>query len=112
MDQQQLDSFEKTLLELKEELRELSDINNEAGETVTLDQAKVGRLSRMDAMQAQQIAKETARRRLIQLQKIDAALRRLDAGEYGYCLVCGEDIEIGRLQFDPASTRCVGCVDA
>ena len=112
MDQQQLDSFEKTLLELKEELRELSDINNEAGETVTLDQAKVGRLSRMDAMQAQQIAKETARRRSIQLQKIDAALRRLDAGEYGYCLVCGEDIEIGRLQFDPASTRCVGCVDA
>ena len=112
MDQQQFDSFEKTLLALKEELRELSDINNEAGETVTLDQAKVGRLSRMDAMQAQQITKETARRRVIQLQKIDAALRRLDAGEYGYCLVCGEDIEIGRLQFDPASTRCVGCVDA
>ena len=112
MDQQQLDSFKKTLLALREELRELSDINSEAGETVTLDQAKVGRLSRMDAMQAQQIAKEAARRRVIQLQKIDAALRRLDAGEYGYCLACGEDIEIGRLQFDPASTRCVGCVDA
>jgi DnaK suppressor protein len=52
-----------------------------------------------------------ARRRKIQLQKIDSALRRIDAGEYGYCLVCDEDIAVARLEFNPAATRCIKCVD-
>lgn len=111
MKQDQLDAFRQRLLSLRGELEQLSSANREAAGTVALDQSKVGRLSRMDAMQAQQMAQETARRRQIQLQKIDSALRRLDAGDYGYCFVCGEEIGQARLNFDPASTRCMGCME-
>ena len=51
---------------------------------VELDQASVGRLSRMDAMQQQAMALATERRRTSALARIDAALSRLEAREYGW----------------------------
>ncbi len=112
MEKAQLDGFRQALLALKADIEKLNNANQEATGTVALDQSKVGRLSRMDAMQAQQMAQETVRRRQLQLQKIDSALRRLDAGDYGYCFICGEGIAQDRLRIDPASTRCINCVDS
>jgi len=111
MQQTQLDIFRQALISLRDEIEQLRKANKEATGTVVLDQSTVGRLSRMDALQAQQMAQETARRRQIQLQKIDSALRRMDAREYGYCLVCDEEIAIARLEFDPANTRCINCMN-
>jgi DnaK suppressor protein len=111
MDQDQLDAFRQALISLREEIEQLKNSSKEATGTVTLDQSKVGRLSRMDALQAQQMAQETARRRQLQLQKIGSALNRVEAGDYGYCFMCGEEIGEARLNFDPASTRCIGCMD-
>jgi DnaK suppressor protein len=114
MEQKQLDASRQALVTLKDEIETLNADSKEASGTVTLDQSAVGRLSRMDALQAQQMAKETERRRLTQLQKIDSALQRLDAGDsgkYGSCFICGEDIDIARLKIDPASTRCMNCMD-
>ena len=65
----------------------------------------------MDAMQAQQMAQETGRRRQQQVTKIDAALHRIESGDYGYCYVCGEEIDIRRLAVDPTITRCIKCVE-
>ena len=76
---------------------------------VTLDQQSVGRLSRMDALQRQAMAQATGRRREVQRQRIMAALARIDEGEYGYCVDCGEEIAAGRLEFDPAIPNCVSC---
>jgi DnaK suppressor protein len=76
---------------------------------VQLDQASVGRLSRMDAMQVQAMAQETERRRHIDLKRMETALARLKAGDYGFCLLCDDDIPIKRLEFDPAVTTCVDC---
>ena len=76
---------------------------------VELDQQSVGRLSRMDAMQVQAMAKEAERRRLAEIQRIEAALVRLDQGEYGYCVTCGDDIDPKRLAFDPAIPTCIAC---
>ncbi len=104
------DQTKARLLQLKAELEDLAEASREAHQPVQLDQASVGRLSRMDAMQGQQMAKETARRRQEQLSRIDGALRRLEGGEYGKCFVCGEDIEARRLEADPTATRCVGCM--
>ena len=111
MEQTQLDYFRDALISLREEIEQLNKASSGAADTVTLDQSKVGRLSRMDALQAQQMAQETARRRQNQLQKIDSALRRIEAGEYGNCLICGDAIDPARLEFDPACTRCTGCMD-
>jgi DnaK suppressor protein len=39
--------------------------------------------------------------------KIDAALRRIDEGEYGYCEVSGEPISLARLEARPIATMTV-----
>ena len=62
MNENELEHAKEELLRLKSELEELKETFMETGEPVELDQAKVGRLSRMDAMQEQQMALETARR--------------------------------------------------
>lgn len=79
-------------------------------QTVTLDQQAVGRLSRMDALQNQAMAQAQARRRAAERQRIHAALARIDAGEYGYCLDCGDEIASGRLAADPAIALCAPCM--
>jgi DnaK suppressor protein len=63
----------------------------------------------MDAMQSQAIALEGKRRREIQLKRIEAALERIEEGEYGYCASCDEEINGRRLQVDPANPFCVQC---
>ena len=111
MEQEQLDTFRQTLISLRDDIEQLNNDSKEAAATVTLDQSKVGRLSRIDALRAQQMAQEMARRRQIHLQQIDSALRRMDSREYGYCLICDEEIAVARLEFDPAATRCIKCMD-
>ena len=80
--------------------------------TVELDQSRVGRLSRMDALQGQAMSREAGRRRHEELARIGAALIRVEEGEYGYCLRCGEEIAAGRLEVDPAATLCIQCASA
>jgi len=107
----ELEQTRQKLIALQSELQELELNSGDAGGTVVLDQSKVGRLSRMDALQAQQMALEAGRRRQLQLQKIEGALRRPDTDEYGYCFICHEEIDDRRLAVDPTSTRCMACVE-
>ena len=44
-----------------------------------------------------------------QLGRIDAALDRVAAGTYGYCLTCGDPIAQARLAARPAATTCIRC---
>ncbi len=97
------------LLALRAELEEIGESGAEASAVVELDQAKVGRLSRMDAMQAQAMAQASAERREQTLRRIEAALQRLDDDEFGYCLECGDSINPQRLAFDPAVELCIDC---
>ena len=46
------------------------------------------------------------------LNKIDAALRRLDDGTYGNCFECGEEITEARLRALPFAVRCKDCEEA
>ena len=96
-----------TLLTKKQELADLLHHSADDAAPVELDQTQQGRLSRMDALQQQAMAAETQRRRQRDMQLIDAALKRLDEGEYGYCVNCGEAIEPERLALDPATPFCI-----
>lgn len=109
MNAAETEQFRQKLLLLKQELQEREETSRDAAKPVELDQASVGRLSRMDAMQAQQMAQETERRRQHQLMKVEGALRRIESGEYGCCFVCGKEIDIRRLSLDPTNTRCMKC---
>ena len=100
------------LTTLLEELQVVEQTAADAASTVELDQTRVGRLSRMDALQAQAMSVETNRRRVQQVQRIKAALLRLDRGDYGYCVDCDEAIDRKRLAFDPATLLCIACAKA
>ncbi len=97
------------LLKLRKELESAAAIGDESAAVVELDQSKVGRLSRMDAMQAQAMAKASGQRREAMLRDIEAALKRINDGEYGLCVDCDEPINPKRLEFDPTAIRCIEC---
>lgn len=99
----------KVLLERKAELLAVSADGEGAADIVELDQSKVGRLSRMDAMRAQAMAQSADQRRDATLRKIEVALRRVEAGDFGNCKHCDESINPKRLQFDPTITLCIDC---
>jgi DnaK suppressor protein len=63
----------------------------------------------MDAMQGQAMARASEQRRVTEIARIDAALKRVGDGSFGECLGCGDDIEEKRLAVDPAATLCIDC---
>lgn len=102
----------KTLLKAKQsELTAESEHSKDDREPVELDQSRVGRLSRMDAMQVQAMSNAVDQRRFSHLKRIESALIRMDEGEYGYCLECGEEIALARLELDPATPKCANCAN-
>lgn len=89
---------------------EASEVTQEKiTEKVELDQTRVGRLSRMDAMQAEAMDHAVKARRQHQQQRLKDALQRLDDDEFGYCTTCGELIAEARLELDPTLPTCVSC---
>lgn len=109
MTPEQLEHLRQLLETQREELLASKEAAKDSAKPVTLDQTSVGRLSRMDAMQGQAMAIEAQRRREIQLQRIHAALLRIQSGDYGLCAACEEEIAIRRLESDPAATLCIAC---
>lgn len=103
------EALKARLMEQREALLDVADSARDAAKTVELDQARVGRVSRMDAMQAQEMAKESDRRRLLALRRIDSALKRIEDGEYGNCSACDEVISAKRLEVDPGALLCIDC---
>ena len=101
--------IKKTLLALRADLENLRQAAQGDQKPVALDQQSVGRLSRMDSLQVQAMAQADDVRRVQELRKVDAALTRLDADEYGDCVGCGDEIAPARLDKDPATPFCVKC---
>ena len=104
-----IDALKKQLFERRDELERLILAHRVDTKPVVLDQTTVGRLSRMDELQRQAMSMETERRRKDEVCRIDASIVRVEQGEYGYCVTCGEKIEKKRIELDPAIPTCVGC---
>ena len=83
----------------------------QSAQPVELDQARQGRLSRIDAIQQQAMSQDRVHRLQLELKRIDAALQRLDTDDYGYCIKCGDGIEWQRLKSNPAVLKCQDCID-
>ena len=101
--------WREKLTTLQQELLALEQAARAHRGTVELDQQKVGRLSRMDALQARAMEDAIAARRKQALLRINGAFERLDEDAFGYCLECGEDVAERRLEFDPTSLYCIEC---
>ncbi|EJO5753571.1 TraR/DksA C4-type zinc finger protein [Salmonella enterica] len=96
---------------LTQRLAELDALEEQASRhaNVELDQNKVGRLSRMDALQQQAMQDEILARAKNERLNILRALLRIERGHFGECRECEEPIEEGRLTFDPTLQTCVRC---
>lgn len=101
------DELERQLAKLEKSMA----VTDKALETVALDQGAVGRLSRMDSLQSQALAKGLRERESARLGLIQEALRRLDSGTYGVCIVCGGAVAAERLFVFPESGTCARCGD-
>ena len=95
------------LVELRADVRaaelERRDRGNAIGGEVAdrKDEAMRGQLSALSGQQEERDRQE--------LGQVEAALRRLDAGNYGDCSSCGEPVPLDRLMVQPAAERCAAC---
>ena len=96
--------LEESLLEIEQYLEK----TEESAEAVSPDKG-LGRLSRMEAMQDQQLMLEARRRKKMQKVAVQSALQRIDNGQFGTCIFCGNLIPEERLDVAPESSSCVNC---
>jgi len=83
--------------------------SDDSTKPVTLDQQSVGRVSRIDAIQQQQMASANRGHTVALLKQVDAALKRIKSDGFGLCLVCDEPIALLRLQAQPHTANCIIC---
>ncbi len=110
--QEQLDELRGDLLALKVSLRQDLDASVNSSKPVALDQNSVGRVSRIDAIQHQQMAAASRQAQTHRVTMTDQALGRFEAEIYGFCLRCEEPIGYRRLKARPESAQCVRCANA
>jgi DnaK suppressor protein len=107
-----IEYFRNLLTAKQSDLEAQLNIADVAAKPVTLDQQSVGRVSRIDAIQQQQMALANRQQASALRQHIESALRRIDDGSYGDCLHCGEAIGDARLQAQPWASLCIDCQSA
>lgn len=93
-----------------EELRAQLELLKTSAAPVSLD-LSIGRLSRVDALQQQQMATASRHRVEVELRQVGAALRKIQGPTYGECGLCGGDIGRRRLLARPATPYCRYCED-
>ena len=96
--------LEESLVEIEQYLQK----TEESAEAVSPDKG-LGRLSRMEAMQDQQLILEARRRKKMQKIAVQAALQRIENGQFGTCVFCGNAIALDLLEVSPESSSCVNC---
>ncbi|PKO26465.1 MAG: molecular chaperone DnaK [Betaproteobacteria bacterium HGW-Betaproteobacteria-9] len=105
----EIEQFRARLLTEQRETVEAIQQAQRSAAPVELDQSSVGRVSRIDALQQQALAKGLLERLTIRKRKVEAALARFDSRTYGLCCACHGDVELERLNADPAVVFCQEC---
>lgn len=108
MEKDKLDHYRQVLEYLAEELENSLNAGKDLTAVVSLDDP-IGRLSRVDALQSQEMSlglKDSIRRRL---EMVRRALDSISKGAYGVCVSCKQPIAEARLQAIPETPLCVEC---
>ena len=57
----------------------------------------------------QEVGSEIDAQHALEMRNIEAALQRMNSGQYGVCMDCGTIIGVKRLTAYPAARRCIEC---
>jgi DnaK suppressor protein len=105
MNERQREFFRCRLLAWKDEILAESRVTIDSLQHETFALPDVVDRATSETDRALELKTRDRQRKLI--SKIEAALRRIDEGEYGYCEVTGEPISLGRLEARPIATMTV-----
>jgi DnaK suppressor protein len=106
----EIERLRQQLASRAEELKATIAAGEQADAPIAPD-SSLGRLTRVDALQAQQMAQALVQRNREELGRVTRALERIEAGTYGVCARCGEDIAEARLQAVPDAVVCRDCAE-
>ena len=104
-----LASLRERLASRRTELERVVAEHHDEAQTIEVDPQRYGKLTRMDELQSQALAKDIERRRNAEILRIGEALKRMDTGEFGTCVSCGEEIGRKRIELDPTVATCIDC---
>ncbi len=107
---EQIEELKAALLARRDEMKQLLEATREGTRPVDLDEP-IGRLTRMDAMQQQNMSAAARRSYDILRQQIDQALGAMERDRYGLCRRCEDPIGYARLKARPESPYCLDCQD-
>ena len=102
MNDRQLEYFRRKLLTWKAELLEQSAETLEGLQDSARNVPDIADRASEETDRALELRTRDRQRKLV--SKIDAALRRIDNGEFGYCDITGERISLKRLDARPIAT--------
>ena len=95
--QEQLDELTHMIAQLQEQVKPIApDVG-------------LGRLTRMEAIQAKSVNEATLQDLLAKKQNIEIRMQQIDSPGFGNCAKCGNGIAPARLAYLPESDLCVGC---
>ena len=72
----------------------------------------LGRLTRMEAMNEQEVSQRILDETLLRQTRLRNALSRIDSEMFGICIECEEEIGMGRMTVRPESVRCIDCANS
>ncbi len=109
LNQTQLNELQQQLIAEQLHLRQQLDSQETETQPVTLDQQAVGRVSRIDAIQQQQMAMANQQHNKQHLSAVNQALARMADDDYGFCQECDQLITFARLKIKPEALYCISC---
>lgn len=99
------------LLELQDEIDRILALTREGARPVDLEEP-IGRLTRMDALQLQSLARANHSSLEVRKKQVRASLAAIESGTYGLCRRCEESIAFRRLKARPETPFCVHCQES
>jgi DnaK suppressor protein len=102
------DELYRDLVALRDELARVLDESRDAAKPVDLDEP-IGRISRIDAIQQQKMARAIRDGLALRAKQVRAALERFESGAYGTCASCEENVGYARLKARPETPFCIAC---
>ena len=106
----QLEELHADLLAERDRLEAVLRLNKDGSKPVELG-TPIGRLSRMDAIQQQEMTRASRGTLATKLGQVHASLEAYPKGNFGYCRSCEEPIGYRRLKARPEAPFCLTCQD-